>query len=286
MPLLLPRDTRLRLTSIGLLTAALLGCERMHLKEIDFESSSTSRTKLIASPDFSRNAFTKINGGQARCGSLRNEPGHDPILEQIKTVRISDFEMAIHEVTRSQYFHLMEPHRRLDPADMDMPITNITYAEAEQFCQLMTLKTGLIHRLPTEAEWEFACRAGGNEMFNPWRGHCSLVDAIQSYHRDDPGKLIRGIQATCNVNTGQIQRVGKFPSNGFGLHDMHGNVNEWCSIQDTLSAPPGPMHAPIRGGSGFSTQPLETRAAKRAWQPMNKPAQSIGFRIVREIPTK
>jgi formylglycine-generating enzyme required for sulfatase activity len=290
MPPRLKLNPHLFWTFMGLMILALFGCEHMNMPELRFDVDRTStrtptKTKLIANPDFSGNSWKKIIGGQARCGSLRDEPGRDPILEQLKTIDVSDFEISTYEVTRGQFFHLMEPARRLDPTDMDVPITNITYHEAEQFCQLLTIKANVIHRLPTEAEWEYACRASRQEMFNPWKGNCSLADAIKGFQKDDPGKLIRGIQATCNVNTGQLLPVGRFSPNSFGLFDMHGNCNEWCSIEDTLSPAPSPLHAPIRGGSGFSTQPLECRAAKRAWQPMNKPAQSIGFRIVREIPT-
>lgn len=234
------------------------------------------------SPYSSTIRFVSVPGGTTRIGSEKNEPGRDSILEESRAVYVSEKDVSWSEITRAQWFAMMEPTRSIPVSKPDEPITNITWHEAVQFCQIMSIKTGVVHRLPTEAEWEHFCRAGSDEMLSTWKGNCSLSDAIASFHRGDTGKLVRGIKASCNVDSGTILPVGQFGENRHGIVDMHGNAWEWISLDDTLTPPPSPLHAPIRGGSAFSTNTLEVRAANRAWQGMTQASIAIGFRVVRE----
>ncbi len=227
--------------------------------------------------------FVLIPGGTTRVGSVKSEPGRDSKMERLRTIAVSKIEMSRSEITRSQWYAIMEPTRSISLNEVDFPITDITWHEAVQFCQILTIKTGVVHRLPTEPEWEHACKAGSDEMFSTWKGNCSLSEAISSFHRGDTGKLVRGIKASCNVDSGKILPVGQFAENPYGLVDMHANCWEWILLADTLSPPPSPLHAPIRGGSAISTNPLEARSANRAWQPMSQAATAIGFRVVREL---
>ncbi len=234
-------------------------------------------------PDFSSIRFVSIPGGNTRVGSEKSEPGRDSSMEQSRVISVAAIEMSRTEVTFGQWFAIMDPTRSISLMEANLPITNITWHEAMQFCQLLTIKTGVVHRLPSEAEWEHACKAGSNEMLSTWKGNCSLRDAITSFHRGDTGKLIRGLKSSCNVDSGKILEVGQFVENGYGLVDMHGNCWEWIGLEGTLSTPPSPIHAPIRGGSAISTNPLEVRSANRAWQLMSQASLAIGFRVVREI---
>lgn len=232
--------------------------------------------------DLSKIRFVSVPGGTTRLGSLRTEPGRRTTMERPQTVKVDPNDMSFSEITRAQWFAIMEPKRTVNASEANWPITNITWHQANQFCQILTIKTGIVHRLPTEAEWEHACRAGSEEMISIWKGNCSLSEAITSFHRTDPGKLNRGILASCNIATGKILPVGYYGPNKFGLVDMHGNCWEWVSLDETLTEPPSPLHAPIRGGSAISTDPLECRSANRAWQPMSQAAIAIGFRVLRE----
>jgi formylglycine-generating enzyme required for sulfatase activity len=227
-------------------------------------------------------AFCSIPAGSIRLGSVSSEPGRDPSMERLVTVSVSTFVLSECEITYAQWYAVMKPGNFPSSSLTYMPVTNITWYEATQFCELLTLKTGIEHRLPTEAEWEYACRAGSSEMLSVWNGNGSLSEAITAFHRGDSGKLDRGIKASCNIDTARILPVGRFPANRFGLRDMHGNCWEWISLENTLTEPPSPLHAPIRGGSAISTNVFECRAANRSWQHMHKPTESIGFRIVRE----
>jgi formylglycine-generating enzyme required for sulfatase activity len=280
---------------VGVLLAMLMlvgGCSRSTsspeaaVEPASRDSGDSSRSHLpppSASVDPSVIHFVSIPGGTARLGSLSNEPGRNPALERLTTYTVASFEMSVSEITRAQWFPIMEPHRSASISGGNLPITKITWYEATQFCNLLTIKTGIVHRLPTEVEWEYACRAGSSELLAVWEGNCSLSDAITTFHRGDSGKLLRGIKASCNIDSGRIQPVGQFRPNRFGLVDMHGNCWEWLTLESPLSEPPSPLHAPIRGGSAISTNPLDARAANRAWQKRNDAAESIGLRIVREI---
>jgi formylglycine-generating enzyme required for sulfatase activity len=236
----------------------------------------------IPPPDLSTIQFVSIPGGTTRLGSLKSEPGRNSSMERMKTVSVDSIFMSWSEITRAQWYSIMDPTRTVSPSEANYPMTNITWHEAVQFCQILTISTGVVHRLPTESEWEHAARAGSEEMLSTWKGNCSLSEAISSFHRGDTGKLIRGIKISCNVDSGNLLQVGQFVPNAFGLVDMHGNCWEWIALEDTLTSPPSPLHAPIRGGSAISTNPLECRSANRAWQLMSASAISIGFRVVRE----
>lgn len=237
----------------------------------------------ISFPDFSSIRFVSVPGGNTRVGSVKSEPGRNSSMEPSRVILVAEIEMSRTEVTLGQWYSIMDPKRSISLSEANLPITNISWHEAVQFCQLLTIKTGKVHRLPMEAEWEHACKAGSDEMMSTWKGNCTLSEAITSFHRGDTGKLIRGIKKSCNVDTGKILEVGKFAENRYGLVDMHGNCWEWIGLEGTLSTPPSPIHAPIRGGSGISTNPLEIRSANRAWQLMYQGAAAIGFRVVREI---
>lgn len=237
---------------------------------------------IPAVPDLTPIVFIDVPGGTVRMGSVSSEPGRDPLGERTVTVTVCRFRISETEITNAQYLSMMGSDEGRSGSDAEMPITGITWYQATQFCELMTVKTGVRHRLATEAEWEYACRAGSLEMMSVWDGRNSIEDAVTAYHRGDIGKLLRGIKASCNVDTGEIQRVGEFPPNPFGLYDMHGNCWEWVSLTDTFSETPSPLHAPIRGGSAISTNAFECRSANRAWQFMDHATESIGFRVVRE----
>jgi formylglycine-generating enzyme required for sulfatase activity len=227
--------------------------------------------------------FTSIPGGSARLGSVSSEPGRDPANERLLDIKMEPFDMSTTEITRGQWFPIMQPDRSVSPSEAHLPITNITYYQAVQYCKLLTIMTNVTHRLPTEREWEYACRAGSHEMLGVWQGNCSLSEAVTSFHRGDSGKLFRGIQASCNIKSGALLPVASYKANRFGLFDMHGNCWEWINLDSALGPPPSPLHAPIRGGSAFSTNYLESRAANRTWQHMSESAESIGFRVVRPI---
>jgi formylglycine-generating enzyme required for sulfatase activity len=141
-----------------------------------------------------------------------------------------EFYLGATEVTRSQY-RKFKSDFRVDGGAEDEAVTGVTWFEAVKFCEWLTAKEGRPYRLPTEAEWEFACRAGTTTPFNTGE---RLPDGFQKWFgglgRGDryfaDGKLPRDYQRMKGKTS---PRVAQTPANALGLFDMHGNVAEWCA---------------------------------------------------------
>lgn len=160
----------------------------------------------------------------------------------------------------------------------DAPIANVTWEEANTFAAKLGERSGGKYRfrLPTEAEWEYACRAGSKDEIVPKRNE--LGD--RAWYGIEPN----GLQ-------NETQPVGKLAANAFGLHDMLGNVWEWVQdsyqpdsyashpLYDPLVETGGPNRV-IRGAS-YRSQPLHVRCAKRAYYDAGDTLQTIGLRLVR-----
>ena len=243
-------------------------------------SLSPSETSRLDEPT-TNISFVAIPAGESRIGSVSSEPGRDPLMEPLSTSSVPYFEMSKTEITIAQWDAVMRPELPRNGSNAMFPKTGITWTDANQYCRLLSIRTGDQFRLPTEVEWEHACRASSSEMMSVWSGNNTIADSIRSYHRSDIGKLMRGIRSSCNIDTGIVAPIQQYPANAFGLYDMHGNVWEWVDFASNLSEPPSPLHAPIRGGSAVSTNPLDCRSANRSWQRKTDATDAIGFRIIR-----
>lgn len=176
-------------------------------------------------------------------------------------VRISKpFLMGIHEVTNAQY-ELFDPaHKALRGRDGvsktdDEPVTFVTWNQAVGFCEWLSKKEGKTYRLPTEAEWEYACRAGTNTSF--YTGE-KITEAQANIGIAADGKPML------------TTKVGSYPANPWGLHDMHGNVLEWCLDWHGEYAP-GEQTDPVGRDAGYA------RIA-RGWC-FHKPEKALAFPI-------
>lgn len=137
-------------------------------------------------------------------------------------------------------------------------MAEVTAAEAEDYCRWRSQQTGQIVRLPTEAEWRGAARGGVDGAPYPWGWG------------GDPARLAQ-FDAT-----GPAARVGRFPANGFGLHDMAGNLYEWCAPGDGDS----PDVRVARGGAWSERDPARLRVECRQTFPANYRGRDVGFRVV------
>lgn len=183
------------------------------------------------------------------------------------------FYMGIYEVTQTQYEAIMGKNPSKFKGG-DNPVEQVSRYDAVEFCRKLSRKEGKTYRLPTEAEWEFACRAGTNTRFNFGDSELSMGDyawySKNSNSRSHP--------------------VGQKKPNAFGLYDMHGNVREWCSnwygygIPERID-PQGPssgQNGVLRGGC-WDFKPESCRSVSRdAWVPTNH-APVDGFRVVLSI---
>ena len=160
----------------------------------------------------------------------------------------------------------------------DRPIINVSWDDVQSFIDWLNRKTGGNYRLPTEAEWEYAARAGSSTKYS-W------------------GNDIGSNRANCqNIHCGDSWEftapVGSFPANAWGLHDMHGNVNEWvqdCRNYDYEGAPTDGSawtsgdcsQRVIRGGS-WDSSAWFLRSAHRGWDGRTFHIFSIGFRLAQD----
>jgi formylglycine-generating enzyme required for sulfatase activity len=151
--------------------------------------------------------MVKIPAGTFTMGSDENDdekPKHQ--------VKLQEFYLGKYPVTQEQYQTIMGNNPSNFKDNPKNPVEEVTWNDAQEFCQKLSQKTGKQYRLPTEAEWEYACRAGTQTR----------------YYFGDNGELL-GEYAWYDQNSySKTQPVGQKKPNNWGLHDMHGNVCEWC----------------------------------------------------------
>lgn len=195
-------------------------------------------------------------------GSAENEFGRFQSEVQHRVTMTEPFYMGKFEVTQHQFFAVT----RQTPSTFkgaSNPVNKVSWEDADAFCKKTSAITKQKVRLPTEAEWEYACRAGTQTAF--WFGKTiSTEQANYSGNNVFPGGR-RG------NNREKTVPVGGFPANAFGLHDMHGNVWEWCQdwlavySRDPATDPKGPAEGGariLRGGS-YVNKPEHCRSAFR-----------------------
>ena len=134
------------------------------------------------------------------------------------SVTVASFAMSKYPVTFAQFDVFCEATGREKPEDAgwgrdNRPVINVSWHDAQDYAQWLSLVTGKAFRLPSEAQWEYAARGGDDQHAYPW------------------GQQADSRRANYDGKVGKTTAVGAYPANGFGLHDMHGNVWEWC--QDT-----------------------------------------------------
>jgi len=201
------------------------------------------------------------------------------------------FYLGKYEVTNAQFRqfraeHDSKAHRGHTLDEDSHPVVHVSWEDAMAFCKWIGERSGLTVRPPTEAEWEYACRAGTRTPFY-WGAemdvaYCSFADKSVPLKRDAT-ELEDGYTVTAPV--------GRYKPNAFGLHDMLGNVYEWCAdgkraySADAVSDPRGPDSDPraLRGGS-WGSQPRFARCANRYQRASTHKGNIYGFRVSVEIP--
>ncbi|HIK09878.1 MAG TPA: formylglycine-generating enzyme family protein, partial [Oscillatoriaceae cyanobacterium M33_DOE_052] len=152
-------------------------------------------------------------------GTPNSEPNRQDYEGPQHQVTVPSFYMAKYPITQAQYQAIMGQNPSKFKGS-DLPVECVTWNDAVEFCQKLAQKTGQAYRLPSEAEWEYACRAGTT---TPFHFGDTITTDLANYN---------GNEAYGNGPKGQYRKqttpVGDFPPNAFGLYDMHGNVWEWC----------------------------------------------------------
>jgi len=178
------------------------------------------------------------------------------------------FYMGKYEVTQEQWFEIMGENPSKQTKGRKLPVTEVSWDDCQEFIKKLNGKTKGGYRLPTEAEWEYACRAGTSTAY-------SFGDRLT---KND-----------ANIDGDSIKEVGSYKPNAFGLYDMHGNVFEWCEDRwgeysaDAVTDPKGPAtgwNRAKRGGYFFSYEP-GARSSFRALMSPNIRSCFYGFRLAR-----
>jgi formylglycine-generating enzyme required for sulfatase activity/serine/threonine protein kinase len=228
-----------------------------------------------------RLAMIYLQGGSFRMGSPSDEKDRDSDEGPVHTVELDGFWMGKFEVTQGQYQAVMgtNPSRF---KGSNRPVENVSWNDAMAFCRKLSSKTGKTFTLPTEAQWEYACRAGTTGPFA--FGNC-LSTSDANYNGNYP--LSGCSKGTYRESTWD---VGSGRANAWGLYDMHGNVWEWCLdwysenyySQSPRCNPVGPGSGSgrvVRGGS-WRHNAWICRSAYRSRYTPSDADNNLGFRIV------
>ena len=232
-----------------------------------------------------------IPSGTFTMGAPKDESGAGDDEKPQHTVTIQSFYMGRHQVTQAQWKvvagypqidHELDPDPSRFKGDR-LPVEKVDWDDAQEFCNRLSAHTGKTYRLPSEAEWEYACRAGTTTAFHfgetiapelaNYRGTSVYNDGPQGEYRE---KTIE---------------VGSFPANAWGLYDMHGNVWEWCEDNWHSNYDRAPTDGSAwvesnrenagrlpRGGSWYD-DPAFCRSAGRYYGTRDDRNDLVGFRV-------
>jgi len=202
--------------------------------------------------------FVVIKAGEFLMSSPARERNRYPDEPEQHPARVERaFLLSTCEVTERQYYALVDPEK--EPPRPDAAKEGINFASAREFCRRMSERDGVTCRLPTETEWEYACRAGSTTPYY-W------------------GKSVRADCAWGKDNSGgQTHLVGRKLPNAWGLYDMSGNVWEWCTDGE---------RGVLRGGSYGGGAPGLRTARRFARLKGHNDYSGCGFRVVVELPVE
>ena len=226
-----------------------------------------------------------IPAGSFNMGSTQTDE------QPIHRVNLLSFCMGKYPITLQQYQAILgtnRPHFSYQPDQL--PVTQVSWLDAIEFCQKLSQRTGKQYTLPSESQWEYACRAGTTTPF--YYGETISTDLANYYGNVTYGKGSKG------ENRNRTTDVGSFPANSWGLYDMHGNVWEWCLddwVENYQDAPTDGSARTVRDwgaslsqrllrGGGFHSHPSWCCSASRGkdlyYGEPNMDNQDVGFRVV------
>jgi formylglycine-generating enzyme required for sulfatase activity len=237
--------------------------------------------------------------GTFRMGSPPSEPERRPDEDQVEVTLTRGFWMARFETTQGQWKRVVGELPGLLTAELpagdDLPVGNVNFAEAEAFGRKLTelgrragdLPEGWEVRLPTEAQWEYACRAGTATA-------TAFGDMLSSKQANFGGKPYNGAEP--GPALGRAAPVGSYPANTWGLHDMHGNTFEWCrdwyhpklpggvdpdlhAARDTATRNRDGTVSRVRRGGAWTDDGWVCRSAFRLRFEPKRRSDHIGFRV-------
>ncbi|MFN7894847.1 MAG: formylglycine-generating enzyme family protein, partial [Cyanobacteriota bacterium] len=266
----------------------------------------------------------EIPAGSFLMGSLPDEPGRSNVEGHQHEVKLASFFISQTPITQAQWREvaLWQPlpaerwGRKLNPdpsrfqsrqgkdkSDIRLfetetntdnrPVERVSWLDAMEFCSRLSQRTGRSYTLPSEAQWEYACRAGTT---TPFHFGDRISSELANYNDEYDDEYVYG-PGPKGIDRGQTTPVGMFPANAWGLYDMHGNVWEWCLDQwhgNYNGAPTDgsawvehadgeknkePEEIRLLHGGSWGSNPRFCRSACRDNGPPDGPGGNIGFRV-------
>jgi formylglycine-generating enzyme required for sulfatase activity len=225
--------------------------------------------------------FVRIPKGTFSMGAPDGEPMMEDNEKPQHYVEISrDFYLGKYEVTQAQYRATMGENPSRFQSDR-LPVENVNWNEAGKFCEALSKKIKRKASLPTEAQWEYACRAGTTTPF-------SFGSKLNGVSANCDGTKPYGLNVS-GTDLGKTTLVGSYPPNPWGLYDMHGNVWEFCrdyfapydksQVRDPFQpTPQRDAYRVLRGGS-WTSFAKSCRSANRIWHHPDLRFDFAGFRV-------
>jgi formylglycine-generating enzyme required for sulfatase activity len=289
-----------------MLMVGLFGCERAAITNVPTGSDSQPPAPADSFDGAKAGDEREVAGiklcwcpaGRFIMGSPRDEPERRPGEDQVAVTLTRGFWMGKYEATQGQWKGVIGafPGELTVGEGDDVPVHTVNFAEAEGFCRKLTeraraagdLPKAWEFRLPTEAQWEYACRAGTTTA-------TSFGDTLSSKQANFQGKPYNGAQDGPSLK--RTAPVGSYPPNPWGLHDMHGNVFEWCRdwyhlklrggvVPDLYSAKSSASKSEhgdisrVRRGGCWADDGWPCRSAFRLRFEPERRHDHIGFRVV------
>ncbi len=235
------------------------------------KEAATAKQGDVTVDDFTGMKLAYVPGGCFNMGSSADGKDYQADEGPTHKVCVASFWMGQYEVTQGQWEKIMGANPSKFKKGGNYPVENVSWNDAQDFVKKLNSRSGKSYRLPTEAEWEYACRAGGSSKY------CGgdKVDTVAWYEK----------------NSGTTTHtVGGKKANSFGLYDMSGNVWEWCAdwygrsyyVSSTQDNPQGPDSGSDRVIRGGTTIWSARTAYRNGRSPVNQ-NDDIGFRLVLPI---
>lgn len=254
-------------------------------------------------------SMVEIPSGHFVMGAAPDEEGRFPSDGPTQRITLKQpFWLSRYEITFADYDRFAEATQRAKPSDRgwgaeywgrgNMPVFNVTWFDAVAYCDWLSQQTGQRYRLPSEAEWEYAARAGSRNAF-------SSGDCIGPEHANFHSLSSHGNCPTSRAHPGKTLPVGNYPANAWGLYDIHGNVFEWTADcwhnsrqgapldgnawltqtaedSDFFQSPMADCSLRVLRGGSWSDRPRDLRFGHRAGNEAKFSSIYIGFRVLRE----
>ena len=265
----MPRQLSILLSSLVIFGMIQLGCQVRAQSPKEIINSIGMKLVLIPKGTF-------------MMGSPESEQDRDDDEKQHKVTISKDYYLGVYEVTQAQYEKVMGTNpsyfqgNKIEGSSSNHPVDRVSWEDAVVFCKKLSdlpeeKKAGRVYRLPTEAEWEYACRAGSKSAYSFGESSKSLGDYAWFVGNSKY----------------QTHAVGEKKANAWGLYDMHGNVVEWCSDwygeypKVAVSDPTGPKEGSYRvlRGGGWRYEAANCRSAIRGRLSPDDRNRSLGFRV-------